>query len=166
MSGAGKTEWGKAVAETFNLPFFDIDYYIETKEDKTITQIFSNYGEPYFRRKESEALQNIISENKKPFVVSCGGGTPINPSNLAIMKEHGIVIYLKAKIATLIENLQEQIVERPLLMNGVISPVARLSELYEKRRKIYEQAHHTMIVENLTLKDFEPLILKCVNQNS
>lgn len=165
MSGAGKTEWGKAVAEAYGLPFFDTDQVVEAAEGATIAQIFGKKGEAYFRQKESAALRTIIEDPPKPFVCSTGGGTPVDPANMALMKQHGIIVFLKAKISTLVANLQGEAEQRPLL-DGFVSVTARLRELYEKRKHIYLQAHYTVNVEMLSLQELEPIIRQCIGQPS
>lgn len=154
MSGAGKTAWGRRIAERFQLPFKDIDEHIEATQQKRIAQIFNEVSESGFRKIESEALQWIVAHNPPPLIVSCGGGTPVDPENLSFMKEHGTLVYLKANISTILDNLDGQMAERPMLTNGVIHPAARLRELYEKRKKVYEQADYTFQVEELSVEDF------------
>lgn len=163
MPGAGKTVWGKKLAAHFHWSFFDLDQYIEERESKTIAQLFELSGEAAFRKKETIALKNIVAGNEKPFVLSCGGGVPLNPSNFSLMKEHGCIVYLKAKIETLFHNLQHEAGKRPLLQQDKNFAVS-LTELYEKRKKIYEQADYIFDVENLSLTDFESL-QECINQH-
>jgi len=165
MSGAGKTKWGREVAKSFGLPFFDIDSHIETGHKKTVTRFFTDHGEPFFREVESKALRDIVKNNRPPFVVSCGGGTPVDPSNLAFMKAHGCTVYLRASIPTLIANLKEDIVQRPMLTNGIVSPVVQLTRLYEKRQAVYEQADFILDTEHVSIQDFEPILHACTRQH-
>lgn len=164
MSGAGKTAWGEKVAKQFELPFFDMDHYLEKKLGMSITQMFTVYGEQGFRELETEALHEIIRDNKVPIVLSCGGGTPVSRRNLETMKEQGRIIYLKAEIPTLLKNLEGELHQRPLLNSGVVIPAVRLTELYERRKEIYEQADYTLQVENLSIQDFEPILQACTDQ--
>jgi len=158
MSGAGKTAWGSEIAKAYALPFHDIDHWIESQQQLTIAQLFSLHGEAGFRLMEDKALREIVHKNKPPFIVSCGGGTPVRAENLQFMKEHGCVVYLKASIETILENLNGQIAERPMLNNGVINPTQRLKELYEKRKKIYEQADHSFQVEHFSVEQMQDII--------
>ncbi len=158
MSGAGKTEWGQQIAETYNLPFYDIDRYLEAEHEKNVTQLFSQHGEPGFRILEGNALRTIVRIQAPPFILSCGGGTPILSQNLTLMKQHGILIYLKATIPTLLHNLKDCLSARPMLTNGIINPTQKLTELYEKRKKIYEEAHYTFDVENFSVQDVAHIV--------
>ena len=55
MMGSGKSTVGKILAKKMDLPFMDLDHYIEVKSNKSISEIFKNDGEPYFRELESDA---------------------------------------------------------------------------------------------------------------
>ena len=60
--GSGKTHWGKQLAQQLNMPFYDLDDVISTKEKKSVSQIFAESGEEAFRIKEREALESLIDE--------------------------------------------------------------------------------------------------------
>ena len=81
--GAGKTTVGKALAKALGLPFYDLDWYIETRMRRTVKQIFDESGEEGFRRIEHNMLHEVAEfEN---VVVSCGGGTPCFYDNIDYM---------------------------------------------------------------------------------
>jgi len=165
MPGVGKTKWGREVASAFGLPFFDLDLCIEARQNKTITRIFAEQGEMAFRRLEDETLRDIVKNNDAPFILSCGGGTPVNPANLSFMKQNGTLVYLKASIPVILANLKDGLTQRPLLATGDISPVSRLEQLYKERSSIYEQADHTLGVEHLSIQDFAPILQACIKQH-
>ena len=92
--GAGKTTVGKALAKALGLPFYDLDWYIETRMRRTVKQIFDESGEEGFRRIEHNMLHEVAEfEN---VVVSCGGGTPCFYDNIDYMNAQAQVVYLKA----------------------------------------------------------------------
>ena len=74
MTGVGKTTVGQVLAEKLNLKFFDLDLIITEKTGKTPAEIFSIYGEEFFRETETEELENILKTNGGGFILSCGGG--------------------------------------------------------------------------------------------
>ncbi len=80
----GKTHWGKLLSEKLQIPFFDLDQQVEEKEESTITQIFEEYGEEYFRLLEKDVL-HLLTENHESFVMACGGGTPCFYNNIDYM---------------------------------------------------------------------------------
>ncbi len=161
MSGAGKTAWGRKMSTAYKMNFLDVDEYVERQQNKTVSQIFSEQGEQGFRTLEAKALKEIVERNKEPLIVSCGGGTPLNPGNYDLMRQNGYLVYLEASVETILENLKDHLSDRPLLKNGVISPAARIRELYGKRREIYERADYKFCVETLKVEDLSGVVALC-----
>ena len=113
--GAGKTTVGKALAKALGLPFYDLDWYIETRMRRTVKQIFDESGEEGFRRIEHNMLHEVAEfEN---VVVSCGGGTPCFYDNIDYMNAQAQVVYLKASPEVLHQHLKMGRAVRPLLLN-------------------------------------------------
>jgi shikimate kinase len=113
--GSGKTEIGKLLSKMTNIPFCDLDELIENRLSKSINQIFSEDGEVYFRKKEHEVFSEKMN-SEESFVLSLGGGTPCYANNhLLLQAENVTSIYLKASITTLVERLNENKSNRPLL---------------------------------------------------
>lgn len=115
--GSGKSEIGKLLAQNVLFPFYDLDFLIEKELQKTVSEIFVDHGELFFRRKEHEVL---LQQLQKPesFVLSLGGGTPCYSNNHLLLQQVDVVaIYLKASIATLVERLSIHKTSRPLLQN-------------------------------------------------
>ncbi|MDE6688385.1 MAG: shikimate kinase, partial [Prevotella sp.] len=92
--GAGKTTIGKALAKELDIPFYDLDWYIESRRHKTVSQLFAEVGEEAFRKIEHNMLHEVAEfEN---VIISCGGGTPCFFDNIDYMNRQGQVVYLKA----------------------------------------------------------------------
>jgi len=164
MPGSGKSTWGREASIAFNLPFIDLDEYIEQTEGTTISQIFQNKGEEAFRDIESAALNSVITSIRAFTVVSCGGGTPLRPTNMAAMKEHGVVVYLKAPLDVLTSNIgNDPLKNRPLLY-GKADLMLPLDDIYQQRKGVYEQAHHIFDIRKLSIADFEPILKQCIEQ--
>ncbi len=164
MPGAGKTSWGKKLSEAHRIPWYDLDSFMVIRYGASVASLFDNYGENGFRIKESKCLRDMIRTQTAPFILSCGGGLTLDPANLALMKEKGHVVYLKAEISTLLKNLENGLTHRPLLA-GAEDPAARIKELYEQRKDIYEQADVTLSVESLRVSDFDQMISECIEQH-
>lgn len=112
--GAGKTTVGKALAKELDLPFYDLDWYIETRMHKKVKEIFDEQGEEGFRRIERNMLHEVAEfEN---VVLSCGGGTPCFFDNMEYMNGQGTVIYLKCSPEVLFRHLKMGKGVRPLLL--------------------------------------------------
>jgi shikimate kinase len=164
MPGAGKTFWGRRLAEDYDLSFFDLDKQVELAEGKTITEIFLENGEEKFRHLEGIQLNEIIRKQNESAIVSCGGGILTHPGNRQLIIDFGCTIYLKAHLNTLLKNLEHEKQQRPLLRNVTTDPIKSLNELYEQRRGAYEAADFILEVEKLEIEDFKPIIEKCIKR--
>ena len=82
---SGKSSVGKVLADNFGYSFIDLDEYIEYKEAASITEIFTQKGEIYFRIKEIEYLKEILSLEKN-IILSVGGGAPCYGENMKLIK--------------------------------------------------------------------------------
>lgn len=143
--GAGKTTVGKALAKALNLQFYDLDWYIESRQHKTVPQIFAERGEEGFRKIEHNMLHEVAEF--EDVVISCGGGTPCFFDNMDYMNAQGDVVYLKAAPEVLYRHLLMGKTERPLLKGK--SPeelISFVTEQLAKREPFYNKARHTLDV--------------------
>ena len=143
--GAGKTTVGRALSKTMGLPFYDLDWYIESRMHKTIPQIFAERGEEGFRLIERNMLHEVAEfEN---IIISCGGGTPCFFDNMEYLNGQGDVIYLKASPDVLYKHLLMGKTERPLLKNKTPEQlIAFIKEQLEIREPYYTKAKHVLDV--------------------
>lgn len=143
--GAGKTTVGKALAKELGMDFYDLDWYIESRMRKTVSQIFEERGEEGFRQVERNMLHEVAEfEN---VVLSCGGGTPCFFDNIDYLNQQGPVVYLKAQPDVLYKHLHMGKTERPLLKGK--SPkelIAFISEQLAWREPYYMKAQYTLDV--------------------
>ena len=114
--GSGKSSVGRKLSEVLQYDYLDLDDYIQQQEGKTITEIFKNRGEIYFRKVESKYLNELIS-SKDNTIISLGGGTPCYGNNMEAIKNSNdtISIYLKTSIAILSDRLFLEKDKRPLI---------------------------------------------------
>lgn len=146
--GAGKTTLGKALAKDIGLMFYDLDWYIETRMHRTLSQIFDEKGEDGFRKIERNMLHEAAEfEN---VVLSCGGGTPCFFDNIDYLNRQGSTVYLKATPEVICSHLKMGKTARPLLAGKTPSEVAAFVESQLKQREpFYEKAKHTLDVNLL-----------------
>jgi shikimate kinase len=153
--GSGKTHWGNLLAVKMNLPFFDLDTVISKTEELTISQVFSIKGEEYFRYKEKEVLEELVSDHER-FILSCGGGTPCFFNNIEFMKKSGKVVWLNTSIETLKERLLKERMLRPLIRSiGDRELRTYIIRKLGERKMYYEQADMMVNEESISI---EPLV--------
>jgi shikimate kinase len=111
--GSGKSTAGKKLASLLGWTFIDLDKKIEENAGMTISEIFSQHGEDYFRNVEAYNLKDLNSFTNT--VVSTGGGTPCHEGNMDYMLETGLTIYLKLTPGQLKSRLSGSSGERPLI---------------------------------------------------
>lgn len=138
--GAGKTHWGRELSRKLNLPFFDLDEQVVSREDKSISDIFAEKGEEYFRLLEKETL-HIITESHDSFIMACGGGSPCYFNNLDYMNQAGTTVWINTPIDVLFQRLLEEKNERPLIRSLTDDQLRGfIIKKFADRKIYYEQA--------------------------
>ena len=132
MMGAGKTAVGSRLGEMLGCRWVDTDALIVEKHGEIAT-IFERFGEKYFRGLETETVKTLVQEDG--LVVSVGGGLVLKEENLSLLKENGVIVYLRATVETLAERLQGD-KKRPLLQGESLTE--KLTEMLKTRAPIYE----------------------------
>ena len=155
MMGSGKTTVAKLFATKFNLKFIDIDFLIEQKKNRKISEIFSENGENYFRQIE----QQVIFDNFQPedTIISLGGGAFENEQTRKFLLENSKVIYLKTTPQTILKRIENDDT-RPLL-HGRMN-VEAIIEIINKREKNYLSAHKIIETDDKTT---EQIVLELEN---
>lgn len=148
--GSGKTSVGKRLSQFEKLPFLDSDEEIERQHQMKISELFQLHGEDHFRGLETEFLKSK-REDSVECVLSVGGGLPIRPENRDLLREIGLIVYLKATRETITERLSRD-KTRPLLQGGNLEE--RVQELLEARSHIYEELADIIVeTDNRTIDD-------------
>ena len=111
--GSGKTTLGRAFAKSAGLSFIDLDWYIEERTHRTVSQLFQEEGEEGFRRLEHRMLHEV--SEFEDVVIACGGGTPCYFDNMDFMIQSGITVYLDASQNVLFKRLKIASANRPLV---------------------------------------------------
>ncbi len=140
MMGSGKTTMGRALAKHLGKVFVDSDEEIQQRTGVTIPHIFDVEGEAGFRLRESAAIADLVKRDK--LVLATGGGAVLAEQNRAVLRQNGIVIYLKANVHDLWQRTRHDR-NRPLLQDG--DPHAKLTELFLQRDPLYQQVADIVI---------------------
>lgn len=147
---SGKSSIGKKLAKKIELPFVDLDDYIEEKYNSTIRSIIANKGMDRFREIEKELLETLIGKYEN-IVISTGGGTPYYFDNMELMNNSGKTVYLEVDIPTLVDRLMYAKKDRPLIWGKSREDLTvYANDLFSKREKYYLEAKH-----KVSGKDFE-----------
>lgn len=140
MMGSGKTTMGRILAKHLNKVFVDSDEEIQLRTGVTIPHIFDVEGEPGFRLRETDALTALMDRDNQ--VLATGGGAVIAAENREMLKQNGIVIYLRAGVHDLWLRTRNDR-NRPLLQTGNLH--ARLADLLHQREAFYQQVADIVI---------------------
>ena len=140
MMGSGKTTLGRALAQRLALPFADTDRILVERTGVPVTTIFEIEGEEGFRRRESAVLAELVEGEDR--VVATGGGAILSAGNRELMRAHGTVVYLRARLDHLWERTRRDNT-RPLL--AIPNPRATLAALMATRDPLYLEAAHVVV---------------------
>jgi len=146
--GTGKSCVGRLAADLMHFTFLDTDHVIEARAGKAVSDIFAQDGEPAFREWERRIVEELT--RRKKTVIATGGGLPANPSNLASLKTHALVVCLWASPDTIWERVRAHD-HRPLLNEP--DPLARIRELLATREPCYRQADVLVNTEMRSLRE-------------
>ena len=140
--GAGKTTIGKKLAKALEYEFIDTDEWIEKEQGRKISDIFAEDGEAVFRDMETDLLKRLQGREEK-FVLSIGGGMPVREQNRALLRNLGIVIYLKTSKEEIIRRVSGN-KNRPLLQGGDLEE--KVTNLMNARAQIYVETAHMEVI--------------------
>lgn len=162
MMGSGKTTLGKILSEKIGQPSIDIDEFIEQKENTSISNIFNNKGEQYFRNLEAQTIQDLINSTDVK-ILSLGGGAFENPKTRELLLRRSFVIYLDTSPEEILKRIQ-QTNNRPLLKNNMTTE--KITEIMNKRKNNYNLAHHKILTDGKTPSEIAEEILGALEWNN
>jgi len=139
--GAGKSTVGRALARRLGWSYIDLDEEIEAAERAPITEIFSQRGEPEFRRIETEALRRHLEKTGQA-VIALGGGAFTIPANRDLLRGHGLTVWLDCPF-DLVQRRVAEATHRPLARDP-----ETFTALYQSRRESYSQADVRIPIES------------------
>lgn len=137
MMGCGKSTCARRLGRALNRPVLDTDARLEAEANRTISDIFAQYGEDYFRELETALCRRIAQGTGQ--IVACGGGLPLRQENRALLRESGIVIFLNRDPGRIYDGTD--MAARPLGQEGKAAFLTRFSQ----REPLYRAAAHLII---------------------
>jgi shikimate kinase len=155
MMGAGKSTIGRRLAARLRLPFLDADNEIEAAHaGLTIPEIFSTYGEPYFRDGEARVIARILDHG--PAVLATGGGAVMREETRDRIRDKAVSIWLKADAEVIMRRVKRR-ADRPLLHTP--DPAATVSRLLEQREPVYQNSDLTICSRD---EPHEKVVEECI----
>ncbi|MEN9422366.1 MAG: Shikimate kinase [Bacteroidota bacterium] len=133
MMGSGKSSFALALANALKVPVYDTDLEIEKLTGYSVSELFSEFGEAYFREQEKALIEKLPEQAA---VVACGGGLPCYGELMDTLLQRGQVIYLSAPAEVLYERIAGS-EDRPLLQD-----LNSFDLLLQKRKEVYQQANY------------------------
>lgn len=162
MMGAGKTTIGIRIAELTGRRWYDTDGVIVDRYGK-ISDIFEYYGEPHFRKLETEIVKELATQDN--LIISTGGGLVLKSENNAVLQQNGKIVFLRAGFETLVHRLKVD-GTRPLLQTSTESIRDRLQRLLNERTPVYEHvADYIVDVDGKTPEAIAEEIVALVEKN-
>ncbi|XYK82904.1 MAG: shikimate kinase [Labrenzia sp.] len=139
IMGCGKSTVGKRLAQRLGLEFVDADSEIERAANMTVSEIFAEHGEPYFRSGEERVIARLLQEG--PQVLATGGGAFMSDATRSEIETNGLSIWLKVDFETVMARVRRRST-RPLLRNP--DPEGTMRKLMAEREPVYAQAQLTV----------------------
>jgi shikimate kinase len=152
--GTGKSAVGRLAAQQLHFAFLDTDELIENEVGKSISEIFAQQGEAAFRKYEQDVVKALSA--RRDTVIAAGGGLVAEPSNLASLKTHALVVCLWSSPETIWARVRTQ-THRPLLQTP--DPQAKIRELLAQRAPAYRQADVQILTDFRSPKDVAQHVL-------
>lgn len=150
--GSGKTSVGIRLSYYLKQTMIDTDKWIEQRQKMSVSDIFAVKGEEAFRAMETDCLRELIRTADRQ-IISVGGGLPMREENHGLLKELGMVFYLKVTPEVVYRRVKSD-TTRPLLQ--VENPMERIRELLGSRAPVYEACAD--VVVDVSDKTFEEII--------
>lgn len=137
--GTGKTAVGHKLARRLKREFVDTDAEIEEVTGKTIARIFAQDGVVRFRSEEALLVRKLAV--RVGLVISTGGGLVLDPENVLLLKENGVLIALTASPEVIYQRVKKK-KNRPLLLKGEL--METIQNLLKEREGAYDVAEFTV----------------------
>ena len=156
--GAGKSKLGKSLAKRLGVSFIDSDTEIEKEHQKSIGELFGEYGESHFREIEAHFIRSL--NNKDAFVLATGGGMPCFHDNMRLLNELGTTFYLERSPKELMHRLIHAKHQRPLIAGLEEEDLLKfIEDKLSEREEYYRQSAFVLSRDEQTVDEIEKFTL-------
>ena len=159
MMGVGKSTVGRRVAKELSRPFVDSDDEVVARTGRAVTEIFAADGEAAFRDIEAEAMADLLA-SPVPSVIAAAGGSVLNSSTRARLRESGTVVWMRAPVDVLVGRTSRG-THRPALAND---PRATLTQMETDRVALYSEVADITVDCTAPITAVVRTIVKSVNE--
>ena len=163
--GSGKTTAGTLLADRLGWRFLDLDREIEARHQRSVPDIFAEYGEAHFRHLESLTLASLLGLRRA--VIALGGGAPEELGNRLLLEQtpHTAVVYLSANFDTLAARCAAQAADPAATARPNLADLNLAERRFRLRRPHYERiAAHTIHTTDLTTDQTVEAVLAAIRQ--
>lgn len=152
--GSGKSTIARGLSKVMQVQYVDLDQYIEEKTNLSVSALFEQRGEIYFRKIEHDLFVALLS-SEESVIISLGGGTPCYANNHELLNQEGVAsIYLKASIDTLFKRLSLNKSKRPLIAGKTNEEMKEFIAMHVFERSFYyNQAKYNVIVDEKSIDE-------------
>lgn len=132
--GSGKTTIGRVLARYSGYEFVDMDHYIEQQQGMKIPEIFERYGEPEFRRIETQACKALGAGDRR--IIATGGGALLREENAQALRVNGTIFFLDPPFHAILSRLRASKTPRPVIQGKTDEEIRAI---YESRISRYRE---------------------------
>lgn len=155
--GTGKTVVAKGLAAKLKMEYVSMDDIIEQKEGKSINEVFSQDGEPHFRKVEKKVVEEL--SKKDGLVIDAGGGVVLDEDNIKNLKKNGVIVCLTVSPDVIYERTKKY-THRPLL--NVSDPKKKIKELLDFRAPYYKKADFQIDTSSKSISEVVEEVIKLI----
>jgi shikimate kinase len=156
LPGAGKSTVGRAAAGRLDRAFLDLDQEIERREGMSISRIFAQKGEAYFRARERALTEELAGQSA--LLLAPGGGWIMDPRTVALLCPPARMFYLRVRPETALRRLGDAVEFRPLLRGD--APLESLQRLLVEREACYASAEAIIDTEVLSVQEVIDIVVE------
>jgi len=146
--GTGKTTVARRLGERLNRPVVEMDDLIEKREGMTISRIFAERGEEYFRKLERELVRELAGGRGR--IIATGGGVVLDPANIRDLARSGLLICLTARPEVILNRVAGEN-HRPLLERPDREETVK--RMLNDRRLYYDRIPNQVDTSDLSVEE-------------
>jgi shikimate kinase len=152
--GTGKSAVARRLGEILDRPVIEMDELIEEREGMTISRIFAERGEDYFRKRERELVRELAAGRGK--IVATGGGVVLDPANIRDLSREGLAVCLTARPEVILNRVAGES-HRPLLERA--DRLETIEKMLKSRKSCYEKIPHRIDTSGLSVEEVAARVL-------